>query len=95
MQRAKEALKYLEDKADEIVVHLDVDSIDPGLFRLANLPNATGVKLSVMMKALKVLLKSPKVGGLAIAEVNPDHDPGLKMTGRLVDEIVEALRGRM
>ena len=24
-----------------------------------------------MMKALKILLKSPKVGGIAIAEVNP------------------------
>ena len=95
VQRATEALGYLEDKLDEIVVHLDVDSIDPGLFPLANLPNATGVEFSVMMKALKVLLRSPKVRGLAIAEVNPDHDPGLKMTGRLVDGVVDGLSGRM
>ena len=43
VQRAEEALNYLEDQVDVIVVHLDVDSIDPGLFPLANLPNATGV----------------------------------------------------
>jgi arginase len=28
-QRAREALKYLEDSFDVIMVHLDVDSIDP------------------------------------------------------------------
>ena len=95
VQRAEEALKYLEDRVDVVMVHLDVDSIDPGLFPLANVPNATGVEFPVMMKALKVLLKSLKVGGLTIAEVNPDHDPGLKMTGSLVDEVVEALKGRM
>ena len=95
VQRAEEALKYLEDKVDVIVVHLDVDSIDPGRFPLANLPNATGVEFPVMMKALKALLKSPKVGALAIAEVNPDHDPGLKMTGRLVDEVVDCLKERV
>lgn len=94
VQRAEEALRYLEDKVDVIVVHLDVDSIDPGLFPLANLPNTTGVEFSVMMKAVKLLLKSPKAGALAIAEVNPDHDPGLKMTERLVDEVVDALKGR-
>ena len=94
VQRAEEALKYLEDKVDVIAVHLDVDSIDPGLFPLANLPNMTGVQFPVMMKALKVLLKSPKAGGLTIAEVNPDHDPGLRMTGRLVNEVVDALKGR-
>ena len=95
VHRAREALKYLDNKVDIIVVHLDVDSIDSGLFPLANLPNATGVEFPIMMKALEVLLKSPKVRGLAIAEVNPDHDPGLKMTARLVDEVVDALRGRM
>jgi arginase len=93
-QRAKEALKYLEERVDVIMVHLDVDAIDPQMFPLANVPNSTGVSFQQMMRALGVLLASDKVGGLTIAEVNPDHDPGLEMVGRLTDEIVGILAAR-
>ena len=93
-QRAREALEHLEEKVDIIFVHLDVDAIDPGLFPLANIPNFTGVKFEEMMRALKVFLDSPKVEGLAIAEVNPDHDPGLHMVERLTDEVVSMLKAR-
>ncbi len=47
------------------------------------------------MAALEIFLASEKVCALSIAEVNPDHDPGLKMTTRLVDSLVCALRGRV
>ncbi|KAH8714609.1 hypothetical protein BGZ61DRAFT_449322 [Ilyonectria robusta] len=93
-QRAREALKYLEDKVDIIMVHLDVDSIDPGTFPLANVPNFTGVMFEEMMRALKVFLGSKKVKGLTVAEVNPDHDPGLDMVERLTDQVVGMLAAR-
>ncbi|KAH6977408.1 hypothetical protein BKA56DRAFT_732700 [Ilyonectria sp. MPI-CAGE-AT-0026] len=93
-QRAREALKYLEDKVDIIMVHLDVDSIDPGTFPLANVPNFTGVIFEEMMQALKVFLGSNKVKGLIVAEVNPDHDPGLNMVERLTDQVVGMLVAR-
>ncbi|ESU08654.1 hypothetical protein FGSG_04449 [Fusarium graminearum PH-1] len=93
-QRARETLEYLEDKVDVIMVHLDVDSIDPGTFPLANVPNFTGVEFEEMMRALKVLLGSDKVGGLTVAEVNPDHDPGLGMIERLASHIANMLAER-
>ncbi|KAI1874727.1 hypothetical protein JX265_004935 [Neoarthrinium moseri] len=93
-QRAREALDYLEDKVDVIMVHLDVDSIDPRMFPLPNVPNYTGVTFEQMMRALGVFLGSQKVGGLTVAEVNPDHDPGLQMVERLTDQIVEMLAAR-
>lgn len=93
-QRAEEALKYLEDRVDVIMVHLDVDAIDPLLFPLANLPNFTGVTFEQMMRALKIFLASERVGGLTIAEVNPDHDPGLGMVERLTGQVVEMLAAR-
>jgi arginase len=43
------------------------------------------------MRALKVFMGSEKVGGLTIAEVNPDHDPAHKMVERLTDQIVSML----
>lgn len=96
-QCARNALKRLEDKVDVIMVHLDVDSIDPRMFPLANIPNFTGVTFEQMMAALKVILVSEKVAGLTVAEVNPDHDPGLGMVEKLSDEIVQMLgaRGRV
>ena len=72
-QRAREALKYLEDRVDVITVHLDVDSIDPKMFPLADLPNFTGVTFEQRVQALKVFLGSSKIGGLTVAEVNPDQ----------------------
>jgi arginase len=87
--KAREALRWLEERVDHIIVHLDVDVIDPGEFPLCNVPNWTGLGFEECMAALKVFLKSEKAVALSVAEVNPDHDPGLEMTGRLVDEIVE------
>lgn len=91
---AEEALEYLEARCNIIVAHLDVDSIDPRMFPLANLPNFTGVSFENMMEALRVFMGSSKIGGLVIAEVNPDHDPELKMTERLTDEVVSMLVNR-
>jgi arginase len=89
--QAASALRYLEERVDVILVHLDVDSIDPGTFPLANVPNYTGVNFEAMMQALKVFLASGKVAGLCVAEVNPDHDPELEMVERLSGEIVGML----
>ncbi|KAH6872447.1 hypothetical protein BKA58DRAFT_146188 [Alternaria rosae] len=93
--RANEALEHLEqNKVEAIWVHLDIDSIDPGEFPLANVPNFTGVTFQTMMQALSVFVASTKVVGLSIAEVNPDHDPDLAMTTMLTKEIVSMLARR-
>ncbi|KAH7382450.1 hypothetical protein DE146DRAFT_227451 [Phaeosphaeria sp. MPI-PUGE-AT-0046c] len=94
-QRAQEALKYLETRVDNILVHLDVDAIDPGMFPLANVPNFTGVNFEQMMRVLAAFLKSDKVKGLSVAEVNPDHDPGLDMMQKLAQNVVDMLATRL
>jgi arginase len=91
---AKTALKWMEDRVDFILVHLDVDVIDPQQFPLCNVPNWTGLGFEEVIDAVKVFLDSEKSVGLSVAEVNPDHDPELKMTTRLVDEIVSSLKGK-
>ncbi|PSN74149.1 Arginase/deacetylase [Corynespora cassiicola Philippines] len=92
VQSARSALQWLEDRVDYVVVHLDVDAIDPGEFPLCNVPSWTGLGFQEAMAAVKVFLKSEKVVILSIAEVNPDHDPGLRMTKKLVDEIIDGLK---
>ena len=39
---------------------------------------------------LEAFLASPKLGGLVVTEVNPDHDPGGQLA-RLVDGLVAAM----
>lgn len=85
---------FTEQGVDVIMVHLDVDAIDPRGFPLANLPNYTGVAYEEMMRAVAVVLGDSRVGGLTIAEVNPDHDVGLGMVERLTDEVVGMLARR-
>lgn len=94
VEEAKTALKWMEDRVDHILVHLDVDVIDPQQFPLSNVPNWTGLGFEEVMDAVKIFLSSKKSVGLSVAEVNPDHDPGLQMTSQLVDEIVNALKVR-
>lgn len=93
-RRARQALKWLEEQVDHIIVHLDVDSIDAGLYPLANVPNFTGTGFEDVMRALEIFVGSQKTKSLVVAEVNPDHDPGARMTERLVDKVVEYLAER-
>ena len=92
---AKAALASLTaGQVDVIWVHLDVDAIDSRWFPLAHVPNFTGVRFEHLMCALEVMLADPRVGGLSIAEVNPDHDPTSNMVTALTDEIVSMLGAR-
>ncbi|KAL5325628.1 hypothetical protein ACEPPN_006756 [Leptodophora sp. 'Broadleaf-Isolate-01'] len=52
--RATEALRWLEERVDYILVHLDVDVIDPGLFPLGDVPNWSGVKFPEIMTAMSI-----------------------------------------
>jgi arginase family enzyme len=89
---AEKAMRWIEEQGiDYVLIHLDVDVIDPGEFPLCNVPNWTGIGYEEAMQALNVFLDSERCVGLSVAEVNPDHDPDLKMTTRLVSDIVKGL----
>ena len=61
-------------KFDRLLVHLDVDVIDFDDLPLAeNYSKNKGLSYSYTLALLEVLLKSPKFGGLTLAEINPDH----------------------
>lgn len=91
--RDKQALCFLEERVDYIFVHFDVDAIDGTTFPLANVPNRTGAGFEEVMTAVTIFLRSPKVCRLCVAEVNVDHDPELKMSSMLVEQLVKGLKG--
>jgi len=94
IEEAEAALAWLDDRVDVFLVHLDVGVIDSGQFPLGNVPSYSGLGFEETLAAVQTFLRSSKVIGLSIAEVNPDHDPGLKMTEQLVDKLVVGLAAR-
>jgi arginase len=93
---ATEALMQLEDRAEWIVVHFDVDVIDFVDFPIADVPQINaGLTFQDAMVCLEAFVSSPKFAGLTIAEINPDHadEEGILAT-TFVDNLVNAFTAK-
>jgi arginase len=88
---AQHARSYLEDRTDDYLLHLDVDVLDTGRFPLANFPHFNGLTLDQVSVCLTEFASSPKLGGLVITEVNPDHDPDGQLLRTLTQVVAGAL----
>jgi len=93
-ESASEALGQLEDKADSILVHFDVDVIDFEDFPAADLPHHHGLSFDDAMSALEVFIASRKFAGLVITEFNADRDADGTLAKRFVDAVAKALEKR-
>ena len=89
--KAKEALKRLEDRMEQILVHFDVDVIDFNDFPAADVPHHHGLSFSEAIDALRVFVSSPKFIGLVITELNGERDPDGRYAERLADAVATAL----
>ena len=71
---AETILSKWATKFERLLVHLDVDVVDFNDLPLAeNYSKNKGLSYSHTLELLEMLLKSPKFGGLTLAEINPDH----------------------
>lgn len=91
---AKKAVEWLEARVDVIFLHFDVDVIDSAEFPLANFPHYAGLMADEALSAAKVFLRSEKLKGMVLTEVNPNNDPDGSMVRKLVDGIVEGFAER-
>jgi arginase len=75
---AARACTALEERCDRLLVHFDVDVIDFTDMPLSeNTGRNEGLAHADAMRALGRLLASPRLAGLTITELNPDHaEPG-------------------
>ena len=91
---AVEALTQLENRAQQFVVHFDVDVIDFVDFPLADVPQINaGLTFGDAMACLELFVSSPKFAGLIITEINPDHadEQGVLAT-TFVEGVANALK---
>jgi len=89
---ARSALSQLEQRAEMVLVHFDVDAIDSADFPLADFPHHNeGQSLSEALECFRIFCASPKCGGLVVTEVNPDHDVDGSMVPTFTRLLVKAL----
>ena len=71
---AARARRLIEDRCDRLLVHFDVDVIDFTDVPLSeNWGRNEGLSFDDALGALETLLSSPRLAGLTITELNPDH----------------------
>jgi arginase len=93
-EAAREALSQLENKADAILIHFDVDVIDFDDFPVGDVPHHHGLSFDEAMRALAVFIASPKFAALVITEFNANRDPDGTHAARLVDAVAKTLEQR-
>ena len=90
------ALESVENEDGPIVVHLDVDTIDPSeMVAKDYLTPGTGLSLSDVSDLLAALLASPRVVALEVAGFQPEEDPEGLYARRIVDLVSRAVARRM
>ena len=68
------ARRSIEGRCDRLVVHFDVDVIDFTDTPLSeNTGRNEGLSFEHALRALGAILRSPRLGGLTVTELNPDH----------------------
>jgi arginase len=89
---ARRARESIEDRCDRLVVHFDVDVIDFTDMPLSeNWGRNEGLAYDHAMRALRGLLASPRLAGLTITELNPDHAENAQSIERFAALIAESL----
>jgi arginase len=91
---AVRALRELANKAEQILVHFDIDVMDFDDFPASDVRHQPGLTLQQAQEALAVFLASPKTAGLVVTEFNVKFDPDARLAGKLIDMIVRAIAHR-
>lgn len=92
-RRMKEEYKKLCDRVDVVYIHIDLDVLDapdiPGhTFQIPNGPNPAQLR-----KALKYMMRNPKVGALGIASFPTQEEVRTKSLGSTLEVIKGGLLG--
>lgn len=89
------ALDAVENGDGPVLVHLDVDVVDPSeMPAKQSLTPGVGLTFLELRNLLTALMASPRVVALEVAEYSPDRDPDGVYARQLVELLVEALGRR-
>ena len=87
-----DAAKGLQTEAERFWVHFDVDVLDEQAMPATDYLMPGGLEWDEVGEVLAPLCASPAAAGLSIGCLNPEKDPGGKLTQRTADLLVELLK---
>jgi arginase len=88
---ARRARDHVEAGCDRLLVHFDVDVIDFTDVPLSeNWGRNEGLPYDHAMRALETLLASPRLAGMTITELNPDH---VEQDAQSIERFAAAISG--
>lgn len=83
---ARETARYLADRSDWIVCHLDVDSIDNGIISAVNFPEkGSGLTLGEVNTVVQELRQTGKLKVFDLAAYNPNLDQNQESGKKLLE----------
>jgi arginase len=85
------ALDAVANEDGPLLVHLDVDAIDPAEMPVKEAAGGSGLAVAEVSDLLTALVASPRVVGLHVAEFNPSRDPDRVHARKVVDLLVRAV----
>lgn len=88
---AAHAMLDLESRAEQILVHFDVDVVDADDLAAADVRHSPGLSLAQAQKALAVFVGSRRAAALVVTEFNAGRDTSGELARRLVDTITAAI----
>ncbi|PYQ17372.1 MAG: arginase [Acidobacteria bacterium] len=90
------ALDGVENGDGPVVVHLDVDAIDPSEMPAKQVSTpGPALSLAEVSDLVTALVASPRVVAFEVAEYDPQRDPDRSNAGKLVDLIARAVARRL
>lgn len=94
---ATSARQSIESRCDHLLVHFDVDVIDFTDVPLSeNWGRNEGLSFEHALRAFDAVLASPRLAGLTITELNPDHaERGAGAIERFAAAVAESLTGAL
>lgn len=88
------ALAALENGGGPVLVHFDVDVLDPSEASAKDtVTPGEGLSWDEASELVATLLASPRVVALQVTEYNPERDTGGRFAARLVDLVTRAVEG--
>ena len=72
-------------------IHLDLDVLDADVLPAVSYPQSQGLDWDVLEELIEPLLDAPALVGLSVADLEPDRDPDLRHTRRVVEFLAATL----
>lgn len=81
----RKAVAWLENAAQGVWLHLDLDVIDPIPFPAVTYPQPGGPDWDQLAAVVEPMARSPRLLGVSVADFRPDLDPDGRLAARVVE----------